>query len=154
MQTNPVRFARSGAEPWSLWVTRYLPIPFLERGRSFRGCDCRGLALLILEHQCGIVVPEPADLYATTDRRAGDQMAALVRAEAARWREVQGDYPIFSLLLFEVGGLPTHVALSLGGRRFIHTQKGCGVRVSDLDQAEVGEGRWGARVRGAYVYDN
>lgn len=137
------------------WIARYMPIPFVEHGRSFRGCDCRGQHYLILEHELGVRVPEPADLYRGVDRRDAEDIAAFVRAQASLWRRVEPDdngYPRFALLLFLVAGLPTHVGTSLGGRRFIHTQKGCGARTASLDEAEPGEAFWGSRLEGAYVY--
>lgn len=137
------------------WIARYLPIPFVERGRSFAGCDCRGLSFLILEHETGVRVPEPEDLYRGTGRRDLLGMAAHMKAVAARWREIpaqDGGYPMFSVLLFKVAGLPTHMGVSLGGRDFIHTQAGYGVRTGALDEAEPGEAVWGAALMGAYVY--
>jgi cell wall-associated NlpC family hydrolase len=137
------------------WVAKYMPIPFVEHGRAFRGADCRGLVFLILEHEAGERVPELAELIGNEHRSARDA-AALVQAHAGQWRPVPptpaGDYPRFCVLLFTVGGLPTHVAVSMGGRRFIHTQKGAGVRIGSLDEAEPGEGFWGSRLEGAYQY--
>jgi hypothetical protein len=137
------------------WISRYLPIPFVERGRSFSGCDCRGLNLLILEHETGVRVPEPEDLYRGTTRRDLVDMAAHMRAQAARWREipaVDGGYPMFATLLFAVARQPTHMATSLGGRAFIHTQAGYGVTTGDLDEADIGRAVWGKALMGAYVY--
>jgi hypothetical protein len=137
------------------WIMRYFPIPFVDRGRSFAGADCRGLAYLILEHETGVRVPEFEELYRGTDRRDLADMAAQLRAEIGRWREVpaqDGGYPMFSVLLFTIAGQPTHMAVSLGGRAFIHTQNGYGVRTGCLDEADPGQVIWGARLKGAYVY--
>ena len=137
------------------WVARYLPVPFVEHGRAFRGADCRGLVFLILEHETGLRVPELAELIGSEHRSARDA-AALVEAHVGQWSRIEADaagsYPRFCVLLFTVGGLPTHVAVSMGGRRFIHTQKGAGVRTGSLDEAEPGEGFWGSRLEGAYRY--
>lgn len=142
--------------PGDEWVLRYMPVPFVEHGRSFRGCDCRGQHYLILEHETGVRVPDATDLYRGVDRRDAEDIAAFVRAQASLWRRVEpdetGGYPRFALLLFLVAGLPTHVGTSMGGRRFIHTQKGCGARLASLDEAEPGEAFWGSRLEGAYVY--
>lgn len=139
------------------WIAPYMALPFVERGRSMAGVDCRGLTLLVLERETGVHVPDPEHLYAATDRRSAADLADVVRREQRRWRTVEpdaaGGYPRFSVLLFAIGGLPTHVASSMGGRLFLHAQKGCGVRVGDLDEAEAGEGRWGDRLQGAFVYD-
>lgn len=137
------------------WIARYMPVPFVEAGRTFRGSDCRGLHFLILEHETGVRVPELAELVGG-ERRSPRECAEVVKAHAAQWRRIEpladGGYPRFALLLFTVGGLPTHVATSMGGRHFIHIQKGCGVRIGSLDEAEAGEGFWGSRLEGAYQY--
>lgn len=152
--TNAVRRPLA-LRPEDAWVARYLPIPFVEHARSFRGADCRGLTFLILEHEAGVRVPEMSDLLGA-EHRSAREAAALVQAHAGQWRPIEADadggYPRFSVLLFTVGGLPTHIAVALGGRLFIHTQKGGGVRIGSLDEAEPGEGFWGSRLKGAYQY--
>ncbi len=156
-RTNAVRRGPRLAGPHA-WIVPYMAVPFVELGRSMRGADCRGLHLLILERETGVYVPEPGELYASTTRRDAAAMADFVRGELACWRRIEADarggYPLFACLLFAIGGLPTHVATSMGGRDFIHTQKGCGVRTGDLDEAEAGEGDWGSRLLGAFVHDH
>lgn len=132
------------------WWGRYLPIPFVERGRSFAGCDCRGLGLLILEEERGVRVPEPCELYGSTDPRNGRELADFFAGQAALWRPVK--VAPFALLSFAVAGLPVHMGVSLGGVDFIHTQRGAGVRVSSLTDREAGEIAWGKRLMGAWRY--
>ena len=160
-ETNAVRRGAGKSLPLApdiAWIAPYMGVPFVPLGRSMRGADCRGLAYLILDHETGVYVPEPEDLYAGTGRRDAADMASVVRSELACWRRVDpdaaGGFPLFSLLLFAIGGLPTHVAVSMGGRAFIHTQKGYGVRTGHLDDVEPGEGDWGSRLQGAFVYDH
>lgn len=154
MAANGVRLTGEHA-----WIARYMPVPFVEEGRGFRGADCRGLHYLILEHETGVRVPDLAEVVADRvgdERRSPRACAELVKAHAARWRRIEpapdGGYPRFCLLLFTIASLPTHVGTSMGGRLFIHTQKGCGVRPASLDEAEAGEGFWGSRLEGAYQY--
>lgn len=45
-------------------LTRYAEIPYAERGRSFDGCDCYGLAILVLRHEFGVALP---DVWYDTD---------------------------------------------------------------------------------------
>lgn len=142
-----VRLDANAVRPW--WP-RYMPIPFRERGRSFAGCDCRGLALLILEHETGSRVPEPSELYTSTDPRNGAELAAFFAGQADRWRPTE--VAEFAVLSFAVGGLPVHMGVSLGGRDFIHTRRAAGVQIASLDEREPGEPRWGDRLLGAYRY--
>lgn len=161
MIAHGVRTARRpptvAGEPWLL---RYMQIPFVERGRAFEGADCRGWVLLILEHERGVYVPEPRELYASTELRDAAGLRDLVAAEAHRWRRADHEPapPAWSVLLFGVrapGGqlIPAHVGLALDGRRFAHTQQGYGPQMTHLDSSERGEARWGERLMGAYVYD-
>lgn len=43
--------------PIPIWVSRYLPIPYREGGRSHDGIDCWGLARLVLQEQAGVDLP-------------------------------------------------------------------------------------------------
>ena len=134
------------------WLARYLAIPFVDRGRGWDGVDCRGLVLLILEHERGIVVPEPETLYASTGIGDAAAMHAVARAAAARWRPCPVER--FAVLHFERPRLPPHVGLSLGGGDFIHAEAGLGVVVSALDRPEPGAAwRWRDYLKGAFVYD-
>lgn len=132
------------------WWGRYLAIPFRERGRSWRGCDCRGLAFLVLEEECGVRVPEPAELYGSTDPRNGAALADFARAQAALWRPAAIEP--FAVLSFAVAGRPVHVGVAIDQQTFLHAQQGVGVRVASLAEREPGETRWGERLLGAYRY--
>lgn len=143
----------AAAEPRSdlSWTVPYLRIPFVERGRSMRGVDCRGVVFLILERERGAVIPEPSALYAGTDLKDAAGQAAFVRAELGRWSPCA--VQPFAALLFEAAGLPVHVGLALGDGLFIHARKGAGVTIGHLDEADPGEARWGRRLLGAYRHD-
>lgn len=138
------------------WPLRYLAVPFRERGRDFDGADCWGLVLLILAQERGVIVPEPAQLYASTQLRAASELRAFFAEAAHRWRRLPAPEP-WSVLLFgvEVSGrtTPAHVGLSLGGRSFIHTQDGYGVQMSSLDERRAGDAAWADRLLGAFTYD-
>lgn len=147
------RAALAGA-PWEL---RYMGVPFVDFGRSFDAADCWGLVLLILEHERGVRVREPAELYASTDIRDAELLRDYVADEIARWRRVPEPQP-WSVLLFGILGrsgrlIPAHVGLVRPAGGFIHTQARRGVQMANLTAAERGESRWGERLMGAYVYD-
>lgn len=142
--------ARRSPGPAPGWWADYFPVPFRERARTRRGCDCRGLLFLVLEEQLGVRVPEPADLYASTDPRNAAQLAAFVRAQAALWTPC-GVAP-FAALSFSVAGLPVHVGVAVNPDLFLHTRRGVGVQLASLTDREPGETRWGDRLLGAYRY--
>lgn len=132
------------------WWASYMAIPFRERGRTRRGCDCRGLLLLVLEEQLGVRVPEPAELYGATDPRNGVALAGFARAQAALWRPCRVEP--FAALSFSVAGLPVHVGVAVDAALFLHTRQGVGVQLASLTDHEPGETRWGDRLLGAYRY--
>lgn len=152
-----MRGRRSPTVAGAPWLLRYMSIPHVARGRAFDGADCRGWVLLILEHERGVYVPEPAELYASTDLRRAEDLRELVAAEANRWRRVPEPEP-WSVLLFGIRGpggqmIPAHVGLALEARAFAHSQAGYGPQMGHLDLVERGEAAWGARLLGAYVYE-
>lgn len=59
------------------WASSYVGLPWRERGRDGRGCDCWGLVRLVLAEQRGIVLPSFADDCAGMD---GAAVAALIEA--------------------------------------------------------------------------
>lgn len=134
-----------------LWLLKYIDVPFVERGRGFDGADCRGLAFLILEQECGVTVPEPEAIYASADPRCPDIPGFVAATLAGAWRPCDPD-EAFAVLLFDCAGAPAHVGVSLGNRHFVHTRQRCGVHVSSLDRSDIGETAWGPRLIGAWHY--
>lgn len=59
------------------WASTYVGLPWRERGRDRRGCDCWGLVRLVLAEQRGVALPSFADDYAGTDGRG---VAELIEA--------------------------------------------------------------------------
>lgn len=106
------------------WVTSYLQLPFLEKGRTRAGLDCYGLVRLILAEQQGITLPSYAEDYATTTD--AEAIAGLVRGEvAAAWREVPvREAQLFDVAILRMAGQPMHVGLVLDPPYFLHTMRG------------------------------
>lgn len=69
-------------------LDRYVGIPFEPRGRTFSGCDCWGLVVLVFRHELGVELPSYCERYSTdADRR---DLEALIAGEKGAWREVRG----------------------------------------------------------------
>ncbi|HSJ23310.1 MAG TPA: SH3 domain-containing C40 family peptidase [Longimicrobiales bacterium] len=99
---------------------RWMGAPYLWGGVSFHGVDCSGLTQAVMWMH-GIALPRDSDLQAAT--RVGVEVAADLDALRA------GDLLFFA----ETGDRITHVAISTGGPRIIHSAITNGaVQVNDL----------------------
>jgi cell wall-associated NlpC family hydrolase len=46
------------------WPSRYIGVPYAERGFDFDGCNCWGLVHLVLKTECGIETPTYGEISA------------------------------------------------------------------------------------------
>jgi hypothetical protein len=100
---------------------RMMGIPYLWGGTSGNGIDCSGLARL-LHRWIGIEIPRDADM------------------QAAAVRRVEPPFEIGDLLFFGEGDAErhvTHVGMSLGNWKIIHSSRGQnGVYIDDVQEKE------------------
>lgn len=97
---------------------RFLGIPYIWGGTSAKGYDCSGLVKRVFRME-GVETSRDADQQSVTGRS--------VEASA-------GSLPEAALLFFGEGGRITHVAISLGEGRFIHSYGD--VRVNSLFESD------------------
>ncbi len=97
---------------------RFLGIPYIWGGTSAKGFDCSGLVKRVFRME-GVETPRDAD----------QQSATGSPVEAA-----SGMIPEAALLFFGEGGRITHVAISLGEGRFIHSYGD--VRINSLFESD------------------
>jgi hypothetical protein len=112
---EPIPSGRSGRSRITGRAGRFLGIPYIWGGTSAKGFDCSGLVKRVFRME-GIDTARDADQQSTGG-------AAV---------EVAGPdgIPEADLLFFGEGGRITHVAISLGGGRFIHSYGN--VRINSL----------------------
>ncbi len=111
---------------------RFLGIPYVWGGTSAKGFDCSGLVKRVFRME-GIETPRDAD----------QQSAAGVAVDESSPARI----PPGALLFFGEGGRITHVAISTGGGRFIHSYGD--VRVNSL---LPGEPDFEERLSGIYLF--
>jgi cell wall-associated NlpC family hydrolase len=126
------------------WVAKYVGIPFLEHGRSADGCDCWGLARLVLEERYGVRVKDFSDCYATIED--GQTIEALCRIEAESWECVDQPQP-GDVVLLRVAGLATHVGIVVAPGVMLHVMRGMDAVVERYDGPI-----WRPRIDGFFRY--
>jgi cell wall-associated NlpC family hydrolase len=97
----------------------YIGLPFRRAGTTRDGCDCRGLALLWLREQLGVAIPDPPSDTTVTD--AWDLSVpkpTLERGDLVFFRRFNDDHP-------------EHLAVYLGGGRYLHTLAGLQSRIDN-----------------------
>ncbi|NCM96157.1 MAG: C40 family peptidase [Rhodobacterales bacterium] len=125
------------------WASRYVGIPFLDRGRTRAGCDCWGLARLIYSDELSIELPSYAEAYASAGETA--ELAALIDVERrGPWTPVD-QIAAFDLLLFRRGAHQSHIGIAIGARAFIHMQSGDHAKVEPMTRP-----RFAGRFVGAF----
>ena len=140
--------------------SEYVGIPFKSLGRDRSGCDCWGLARLVLRERFGIDVPSYAEKYATAYDR--EQCNALAREKhLLGWLPAvpprDGDVIELRVKNFSHVG----IVIEARAKKFLHIQEviktRCGVHYVDLDASlscveQWNWPKWGHRVMGFWRY--
>lgn len=126
------------------WVNNYIGIEFEVKGRTFEGCDCWGLASLILLKEYAIDVSSCESPYQNLDNHI--HLENIIEEGKVDWKQVntpkEGD-----LILLRVNGYPMHMGIVLGNNYFIHIMKGMNSVIEKYN------GRtWEKRISGFFRY--
>jgi hypothetical protein len=126
------------------WITAYIGIPFLEKGRTRAGLDCWGLIRLVWLERLGVALPLWCEGYAATDPcdETAGHLAGCARAfaEIPAGQERPGD-----ILLFRTGQLLSHVGLCIGRGEMLHILEGI-----DSCTQNYRSPMWARRLMGVY----
>lgn len=121
--------------------------PFLAKGDTPDGWDCRGLARWCLRAFCGVETPDYQERYAAvviTPCGAGDRQRLLQAGLQEQWRPVAPQAGAVAWL--EWMGRAAHVGFMLSEHELIHADNRCGTALMDLRAPAAGY-----RLRGAFV---
>lgn len=108
------------------WVERYIGIPFVTEGASFKGAHCWGLVRLVFMTERGITLPAYGEISAQ------DLLAAAraVRSDSAGdpWSPVAGDRQPFDVLLMRCrpaggGMLIAHCGIMVTPAHVLHVEE-------------------------------
>jgi cell wall-associated NlpC family hydrolase len=127
-------------------LTRYIGLPYVFKGESFKGVDCYGLCRLFYRFEFEEELPDYGHLYTDGD---GEAIGLAVLNNRAKGRWVMGPDPVpYSIATFRVKGLPIHCGIVLQNRRdFLHAFKGRMSAIEPLDAIS-----WASRLEGYSVW--
>jgi len=124
------------------WVKKYIGIPFVSNGRTADGCDCYGLARLVMCNEFGIDLPELSNDYsdalnvAETARLFNEHLPALAGEKLEAPEEG-------AVAIITGRGAAVHIGVVAGGGYILHT----GIKTGAVCQRETHPGLRG-RVAG------
>jgi hypothetical protein len=128
-------------------TSKYVDLPYVSKGRDFKGVDCWGLIYLIFKIEFGILIPSWSAEYENANKvqlkKFKDNSVYF-----NGWVEIEKP-EVNSVILFEMGKL-FHVGLCLDkrGREMLHIMRGTKVTIEKLDSA-----LWKYRQKWGYKYN-
>lgn len=114
------------------WASRYIGVPYRNRGSDFDGCDCQGLVDLVWREERGWPPLDyagsgwPSLAGSMHDMHARLQMMkAHAQACAARYAGLTpGEERELDVVVLRVHGVPCHVGVVLTPGQMLHIEKG------------------------------
>lgn len=120
-------------------VSGLIGIPYLAKGDTPKGWDCRGCVRWCLDQFCGVETPDYRSLY-TADQvgQSGRRLRAALIADglAAGWEPVEPRPGAVAWLSWL--GTAGHVGFMLDQRRVLHADARSGTALLDLDDPAAG----------------
>lgn len=117
-------------------VDRYVGTPWVELGRSFKGCHCYGLAWLYAHNEAKVDLPW-SDEVSGSDRRAADIF--MTAAGNGDWPEIaRADARAFDLVLMTgEHGAPSHIGIMVSATHVLHVERNTAAVCVPLDDRSV-----------------
>jgi cell wall-associated NlpC family hydrolase len=108
----------------------YITIPYARDGRSFKGCDCYGLLILIYRVELGIELKD----YKLASYDDATVAMAMVENYYTQFDEISPEQikPFDIVSICNNSKTPNHCGVILGKQKFIHSLSGYGCAVSKL----------------------
>lgn len=127
------------------YFSKYVGIPFKERGQDWDGCDCFGLVRLFYKTEYGVILTDLTTQYQSTSDKENIKKAAEIEKKNARLTNTpkEGD-----VILFHFYGYPMHVGIYIDNQRMLHVMKGI-----DAVIEKHTKNYWQHRKLGVFTYD-
>lgn len=130
-------------------IRALLPIPFVEKGRDRRGCDCWGIVLMYYKWKFDVDLPKFEDVYLKYKYpENGVEDFREVVHPMEQFTEISSPDQD-DIVVLNVHGRPVHVGVMIDCQRFIHTYKGSGVCIESIDDQN-----WQTKIESFHRWSN
>lgn len=104
-------------------TSKYIGIPYTNKGRDFNGCDCWGLVRLIYKEEYEINLLSFYGEYENSEE--GVAVKEVVQKGKDLFDNVQKDTPDYGdIIVFNMKGNPCHVGVYVGNGKVLHVLRG------------------------------
>jgi hypothetical protein len=116
-------------------IENFIGVPFLDKGRTFNGCDCYGLVKLYYKEILNIEIPETI-ITADKPRRI---FANYLKEISENWKpcEPKANAVIAMSVNSEFPNLVTHFAVMIDDKRFIDTRENMSSYLTNIDDERI-----------------
>ena len=116
-------------------INDFIGIPFVSKGRTFRGCDCYGLVKLYYKEVLNIELPETV-ITAEQPRRT---FAKYLNEISKNWTLTtqQKNAVVAMSINAEHPSLVTHFAVMIDDKRFIDTRENMSSYLTNIDDERI-----------------
>jgi len=113
---------------------KYIGIPFVEYGRSFKGVDCYGLVWLAFKEELGIELPDYDERVFGRDWKGASRGHFLENVNQC-WEIVSGSvFHLFDCHIFhDDEGIDSHIGFHIGSSKFLHCLENQSAMVGKLE---------------------
>jgi len=129
-------------------MDKFVGIPFVDRGRTFDGCDCWGLICILYYEIYNIILPDYPISSNDTDS-VSKEMGNGVKS--GRWVSAKTPYQMGDIVAMAMSPKHltsiNHVGFCLDGNTFVHSIQNQRSAICRLDDIY-----WKHRIKGAYKW--
>ena len=128
--------------------SKYIGIPYLDKGRDYNGVDCYGLLYLVYKDIKKIILPHLSAEYATANKAEYESLRN-THSLFDEWTEIEIPNA-FDVGLFRIGRI-FHVGICINQRplTMMHILSGSNVTIERVDQIV-----WKNRIQSWWTYGN
>ncbi len=121
-----------------MWWEEYIGIPFEDKGRTNRGCDCYGLLRLIYAKHLSVDLPSMTSFYEDTEQREEINGLLVTRPLILGFRQVSlREVAPFDVLVIRQAGFDCHLGVVVKPNFMIHSESGKGAVLENFIRPHV-----------------